>query len=105
MIRVDPETVALLLNAEELPQMIRDLAEASGFTVEELTGPGRTYKLAHMRQYGMLLAYRAGYSAPQIGAVFNRDHTTVLHGIDAATRRIKNLRPHIKRRRPRKVEA
>jgi chromosomal replication initiator protein len=104
MIHVDPEEVMALLKSDELNNMIRDLSAASGFTFDELIGPGRAYALSRVRQYGMLLAYRAGYSTPQIGAAFKRDHTTVLHGLKAAKRRMQDATPNAKRQRVREVK-
>jgi len=51
-------------------------------TVDDLTGPRRTKKIAVARQQAMYLAREATEaSLPQIGAIMGgRDHTTVMHG-------------------------
>ena len=92
MIHVDPQVVSVMLKRDDIIQLFQDLANASGFTLEELVGPGRTFKLSRIRQYGMLLAHMAGHSTPDIADVLNRDHTTVIHGIKSAQRRIKKMK-------------
>jgi chromosomal replication initiation ATPase DnaA len=89
MIRVDPKAISEILQPAELTQMIRDLAAFSGFTVEQLTGTDRTYPVVQVRQYGMYLARKAGFSRSEIGRAFGRrDHTTVNHGVAAAAMRL-----------------
>nr|WP_256432955.1 MULTISPECIES: helix-turn-helix domain-containing protein [unclassified Martelella] len=45
-------------------------------------GPGRQKRHSIVRQRAMYEIYIAfGASLPQIGVVFNRDHTTVLHAV------------------------
>ena len=87
MIRVDRAQFAHILPNDDLQQMIRDVARATGHSVEDLTGQNRFLPVVKVRQHAMLLAHEAGYSTPQIGRAFSRDHTTVLHGIRAAQRR------------------
>jgi chromosomal replication initiator protein len=60
------------------------VADYYGLTVEELTGPGRTRKVARPRQLVMYLAREeTDSSLPQIGkALGDRDHTTILYGCD-----------------------
>ena len=56
-------------------------------TVDILRGPSRLKNDCHARQDAWLEIYHEGYSMPRIGRFFNRDHTTVLHGIKAAKAR------------------
>jgi chromosomal replication initiator protein len=52
-------------------------------TVPHLSGPQRYRRLVRARQVAMWLARRTTeHSLPQIGWAFDRDHTTVLHGIE-----------------------
>ena len=61
------------------------MAAATGTTIEELTGRGQGRRMAFVRFACFLQLRRLkGFSLPQIGAIFNRDHTTVLHGIRRA---------------------
>lgn len=58
---------------------------AVGFdvTVEELAGPGRGRPLVSYRQITMAVVRReTGASLPAIGRMFNRDHTTVMYGVE-----------------------
>ncbi|WP_226552963.1 helix-turn-helix domain-containing protein [Celeribacter naphthalenivorans] len=65
------------------------VAEKYGITLGDLRGPERTRNIAHPRQEAMaaIRAARPDMSLPQIGRFFNRDHTTVIHGIRAVEKR------------------
>jgi hypothetical protein len=72
---------------------VREIQEAvaSDFSVplSLLNSPARQQAVAWPRQYAMLLAREiTGHSLPNIGRFFNRDHSTVIHGIDAAKERV-----------------
>ena len=60
------------------------VADYYGITVDEITGPGRSRKVARPRQLVMYLAREeTDSSLPQIGkALGDRDHTTILYGCD-----------------------
>lgn len=65
------------------------VADAFGVSVSELKGEGRSRSITYPRQEAMarikdLLPH---ISASKIGKFFNRDHTTVQHGVAAARRR------------------
>lgn len=66
------------------PEMI--LREVSNFytiPVEKLRGSGRSREMVQPRQVAMYLVRKlTDYSLPEIGKVFSRDHTTVLHSIN-----------------------
>lgn len=66
-------------------EIVADVAERRGFTVDELIGPGRHKRLSRARHEAFALIYAQGrLSLPEIGRRFGgRDHTTVLHGIRA----------------------
>lgn len=59
------------------------VADAYGLSWEEITGPGRTFRVAHPRQHAFwaLRQLCPHLSLPQIGMMFGKDHTTVLYGI------------------------
>ena len=59
-------------------------------TKSALLGRDRSYEQAHPRQLAMLLIRELcpNLSAPAIGRVFNRDHSTILHGIKQARERV-----------------
>jgi chromosomal replication initiator protein len=52
-------------------------------TVRHLSGPQRYRRLVRARQVAMWLARNTtSHSLPEIGWAFERDHTTVMHGIE-----------------------
>lgn len=62
--------------------VIAATAEFHRVTTDELRGPSKTKRLAHARQVAMWLCRQlTGLSLPRIGAVFDRDHTTVMHAV------------------------
>lgn len=60
------------------------------FKVKEadLFGKRRFQKLAHARQTLMYILHSWGWSYPMIGGRLNRDHTTVLHGVEMVAKRL-----------------
>jgi chromosomal replication initiator protein len=64
--------------------IIKQVAQVFGSTVEEICGRSRTREVALPRQVAMyLLREEAGFSLPQIGEVLGgRDHTTVMYGCE-----------------------
>ena len=67
--------------------ILRSTAAQSGFTTEDLIGPSRRAPLAQARQIGMYLCRElTALSLPKIGALFGRDHTTVMYAIDKVKR-------------------
>lgn len=54
----------------------------TGIGLSEITGPYRDKRLVMARHpLWHHLNKRAGFSLNEIGAYFNRDHTTILHGV------------------------
>jgi chromosomal replication initiator protein len=65
------------------PAIIALTAEAFGFHPDDLTSKSRKQPLVTARQVAMYLCRElTDASLVQIGATFNRDHSTVLHSID-----------------------
>jgi chromosomal replication initiator protein len=53
-----------------------------GLSMSEMLGPNRTLRIVRPRQIAMFLAKTEGlHSFPEIGKVFGRDHTTILHAV------------------------
>lgn len=76
-----------------LSRPVRLLVEAtsreSGLPVRELMGPGRGEHVARWRQVAMFaVRERHGLPLAQIARAFQRDHTTVLHGISTIEARM-----------------
>jgi hypothetical protein len=67
------------------------LTVATNFRVDivEFISDARHRDVAHPRQIAMLLAREfTKHSLPRLGKYFGRDHSTVLHGIRVAKRRL-----------------
>lgn len=56
-------------------------ANATGSSVDAITGPCRWPELVRPRWAIMVAMRKRGVSLPQIGRRFNRDHSTVLHAM------------------------
>lgn len=62
-----------------LERIAARVAEHYRVPVKALRGPSRVRNVARARQVAMSVARAAGFSFPQIGGYFGRDHTTVMH--------------------------
>jgi chromosomal replication initiator protein len=76
-------------------QIVADVAEIHGVSLEDLLGPSHKRKFAEARQEAMLWCILQkrwdglrAYSSPRIGAFFGRDHSTVLTGCRRAAQRL-----------------
>ena len=57
-----------------------EFCERAGITLAEMKSESRKRRFAQPRQAAMVeIRRQLGYSYPQIGRMFNKDHTTVLH--------------------------
>lgn len=69
-------------------RLIATVAQEHGVSPAELLGTSRHRHIITAKQAAMLaVRERMGLSYPVIGELFNRDHTTVLHGCLRAERR------------------
>lgn len=67
---------------EEFLKIIEVVSEASGFSVENITGPGATQKLSYVRFLCAYLDSNINHHATAlIGGLLNRDRTTIRHGL------------------------
>jgi chromosomal replication initiator protein len=63
-----------------ISDIIAATADASHYSIDELTGDRKFSDLAHWRACGMYLALKTGKSTTQVGNLFGgRDHTTVIY--------------------------
>lgn len=63
-----------------IADIIAATADASHYSVAQLTGDRKFSDLAHWRACGMFLALKTGKSTTQVGNLFGgRDHTTVIY--------------------------
>ena len=91
-----PRAVAIMPEAEAVPlsvalrgmmQIATNTAAANMLTVEKIRGRSRLQSVVWPRQDAMLAQREAGHSLASIGRFWRRDHTTVMHGINAAKAR------------------
>ena len=68
--------------------LIEMIAREHGVTMAELMGVSRRQKYCIARREIWRVLRDQGISLPRIGRMFNRDHTTILHGL----RRIETTR-------------
>lgn len=57
------------------------ICEEHGVPFAEIVGPSRTREISEARQHAYVAMRECGLSLPRIGAILNRDHTTVLYGL------------------------
>ena len=65
----------------QLYGLINELSEASGFSIAQLTGLGKSRPLTRARFLGYAICRKRGYSLQKIAKAFHRDHTTIMHGL------------------------
>ncbi len=67
--------------------IITDAARVFAIDPAALCGDGRTMHAAHARQAAYYALRRSGWTLMAIGALFRRDHQTVLYGARVAEQR------------------
>lgn len=71
--------------------ILREVSNYYCIPVEKLRGSGRSRDMVLPRQIAMYLVRKlTDYSLPEIGKVFSRDHTTVLHSINKVEEYLEN---------------
>ena len=82
----------LVRGVETMASILDDVSASYGVSVADLKGPSRRKAIVGPRQEAMWRMVETGkWSFPQIARVFNRDHTTVLHGWRQVSKRRENL--------------
>ena len=78
-----------------LDTVIKTVIDESDITMGQMFSVWQGRRYARPRQVAMYMVdrYCPQYSLPQIGFVFNRDHTTVIAGIEAVTVRLLDKDP------------
>lgn len=100
--RLDLDMAREVLSDLQPPQTARVLdgsrivattAAFYGYSQEELLSKSRRAPLAMSRQIGMYLCRElTDLSLPKIAAIFNRDHTTVMHGVEKVAQAMRSDR-------------
>jgi chromosomal replication initiation ATPase DnaA len=71
-----------------MQRIIHEVAAFAKVSPAEITGKSRQRKYARARQLAMLICRDyVGASYPEIARAFNRDHSTVMYGIEVASQR------------------
>ena len=75
IIPIEPEAESVKAH-----DIVKTVAEFCGVTSKGLLGYSRERKYTVPRQVAMYLVRKhCGYSYPQVGSIFRRDHTTVMY--------------------------
>lgn len=73
-----------------LRQFVNAVCEIMQVTEKQLLGPGRKAELVRARMYiWLLMRQYTLITQPELGRRFNRDHTTILHGVRIIQDRIR----------------
>lgn len=64
-----------------------EIAQENGLTLADMIDQNRARRYAHPRQEGMLVAFMSGHTVSAISRFLKRDHSTIIHGINAAEAR------------------
>lgn len=69
------------------------VARDYGVTLDDLKSANRKRSITWVRQWAMYCIRKEhpNASLPQIGRLFNRDHTTVIHAIEAVSKRLESI--------------
>lgn len=70
------------MNSKVSNDIIRIICKEFPVNRKELLSPRRNKRIAFARQVGMYLLRQRGLSLLEIGQIFNRDHTTVIHALE-----------------------
>lgn len=62
-------------------QIVREVASSFGVSVSHIMGRVRSERIAKARQVAMAGLWQLGFSSPEVGKFFSRDHATILHAI------------------------
>lgn len=73
---------------DELMGMAKEIARDAGISMTDLFGHSHKPRHAQPRQFLMWRARQEGHTYESIGAFLSRDHTTIIHGVRQAQKRI-----------------
>lgn len=65
-----------------LDELAAEITQETGLTLADIRGRDRRRHFARARQLLMFKARQAGLSLTEIGRFVNRDHTTVMNGVE-----------------------
>lgn len=79
--RLTPTERALLGTYGKMDAIVRSVSRIVGYSVDDLIGRSKQKHLTLARWVAMKRCHSAGYSIEEIGRYFNRDYTSVWHGL------------------------
>lgn len=66
----------------EIKLLEEAISQASGISIEDMLGRSRKPEIVDARHAVWFVAFRElGYSSPELGIRYGRDHTSILHGV------------------------
>lgn len=80
-LRQQAATVAELLDARGLLDHVKAVVKEHHVLLDEVLGRARTAQVAAARRECWIHMKELGFSYPEIGRIWNRDHSTVMHAI------------------------
>ena len=83
----DRLAIAAISTCSPIRQFTLDVCSDAGVEAYIVMGRNRTAAICRLRELIWYRAHAEGYSLNQIGRVFGRDHTTVMHGVRNEQRR------------------
>lgn len=70
------------MSMEQVARAVKDASNMFGVPIEDIYGKRRTRTVVRARQFAMaLIRNRTSMSFPEIGGVFGKDHSTVIHAV------------------------
>lgn len=88
MLKSSPERARVALDSAPAERRVQEMCRRLNISRKTLLYPCRRRRIAWARQEIMLELHRdEGWSYPRIAGFFGLDHTTILHGVKAATER------------------
>ena len=67
---------------EQIRNLVRDICTLHGVTLNDIVGPFREARIVRARNEAIYqIRHTFTLSLPQIGRIFHRDHTTIMHSI------------------------
>ena len=76
-----------ITNTDRLESLLRFVCDKLGVTVASAKGEIRDSEIVRARQIYCYRAKEMGYTFKKIGAIINRDHTTVIHSCKVVSNR------------------
>ena len=77
----DRDAIARIVSGSTVREIARQVCTETGASYAAIMSSNRAAHLCRIREVIYYMAYREGFSLPQIGRVFRRDHTTILSGL------------------------